>query len=145
MRMKQKDIITAPEWIYGTYFEPELEALFEDIEKAIGFKLFVWQKSIIAQGKMRRAGQSTAWVLKELVMPRCSPIDHTTQHINSSHKFDRKMQLDIKQQLDNAGILTNPIARTKDEYIQMVRSWNDIARPVEAKPTFKSNVSGKWY
>lgn len=33
-----------PEWIYApTNFSPELEKTFAAVEKALGFKLFIWQ------------------------------------------------------------------------------------------------------
>lgn len=35
-----------PEWIYApTNFSPELEKTFAAVEKALGFKLFIWQKT----------------------------------------------------------------------------------------------------
>ena len=39
-----------PEWIYApTNFSPELEKTFAAVEKALGFKLFIWQKTFIAK------------------------------------------------------------------------------------------------
>ena len=37
-----------PEWIYApTNFSPELEKTFAAVEKALGFKLFIWQKHLL--------------------------------------------------------------------------------------------------
>lgn len=44
-----------PEWIYApTNFSPELEKTFAAVEKALGFKLFIWQKTFIANTTYRR-------------------------------------------------------------------------------------------
>lgn len=50
-----------PEWIYApTNFSPELEKTFAAVEKALGFKLFIWQKTFIANTTYRRSGRTTA-------------------------------------------------------------------------------------
>lgn len=50
-----------PEWIYApTNFSTELEKTFEAVEKALGFKLFIWQKTFIANTTYRRSGRTTA-------------------------------------------------------------------------------------
>lgn len=35
------------EWIYAPINEPDLENTLEAVEKALGFKLFVWQKILL--------------------------------------------------------------------------------------------------
>lgn len=57
-----------PEWIYApTNFSPELEKTFEAVEKALGFKLFIWQKTFIANTTYRRSGRTTAEILREFL------------------------------------------------------------------------------
>lgn len=34
-----------PQWIYSPVNDPKWDNLFEQIEKALGFKLFIWQKT----------------------------------------------------------------------------------------------------
>lgn len=56
-----------PEWIYApTNFSPELEKTFAAVEKALGFKLFIWQKTFIANTTYRRSGRTTAEILRDL-------------------------------------------------------------------------------
>lgn len=38
------------DWIYRPINEPDLESILAEVEKALGFKLFVWQKTFIATG-----------------------------------------------------------------------------------------------
>ena len=45
-------------WIYRNPF-PEYEELFKRIEAALGFNLFVWQKSFIVMGHFRQYGETT--------------------------------------------------------------------------------------
>lgn len=57
-----------PEWIYApTNFSPELEKMFAAVEKALGFKLFIWQKTFIANTTYRRSGRTTAEILRDLL------------------------------------------------------------------------------
>lgn len=65
-----------PEWIYApTNFSPELEKTFAAVEKALGFKLFIWQKTFIANTTYRRSGRTTAeirhkeWQKRGLMAP----------------------------------------------------------------------------
>ena len=47
------------DWIYRPINEPDLENTLEAVEKALGFKLFVWQKTFIATGVFRQYGATT--------------------------------------------------------------------------------------
>lgn len=61
---------TAPGWIYGSPYEisssftPEF---WEELEKALGFKLFYWQKTMITLDECRGYGQTTAEILRDLL------------------------------------------------------------------------------
>ena len=63
-----------PEWIYApTNFSPELEKTFAAVEKALGFELFIWQKTFIANTTYRRSGRTTAEILLPRLRRRASP------------------------------------------------------------------------
>ena len=56
------------DWIYRTVtMDTDLEKTLEAVEKALGFKLFVWQKTYIERGYFRRYGATTAEILRELL------------------------------------------------------------------------------
>lgn len=54
------------DWIYRPINEPDLESILAEVEKALGFKLFVWQKTFIATGVFRQYGATTAEILREI-------------------------------------------------------------------------------
>ena len=56
---------------------PEFEKQFEAIEAALGFKLFAWQKTYIANGNFRRYGATTAQILRELMQVDAFPLDYS--------------------------------------------------------------------
>lgn len=48
-------------WFYRPHYTtPELDKKIEDVEKALGFKLFIWQKTYIEYGVFRQYGETTA-------------------------------------------------------------------------------------
>lgn len=102
------------EWIYADL--PEQQELFNKIEAALGFKLFIWQKAFITMGYYRRSGQTTAWALRELLNKKI--IDFTRPPSNAKEAFEREELLKTKQQLESAGIKTAPIARNREQYRQ---------------------------
>lgn len=55
------------DWIYRPINEPDLESILAEVEKALGFKLFVWQKTFIATGVFRQYGATTAEILREFI------------------------------------------------------------------------------
>lgn len=72
------------DWIYRPINEPDLESILAEVEKALGFKLFVWQKTFIATGVFRQYGATTAEILRELLAVDARPLDYTTRP--GSHK-----------------------------------------------------------
>lgn len=111
---KQEEAKKHAEWIYADL--PEQQELFNKIEAALGFKLFIWQKAFIATGYYRRSGQTTAWALRELLSKKI--IDFTRPPSSAKEAFEREELLKTKQQLESAGIKTAPIARSREQYRQ---------------------------
>ena len=102
--------------LYGEgMFPPDEEKFFEMIEKALGFKLFVWQKTFIKTGAFRRSGKTTAEVLRELLNVSAPPIDYTLPPKSPREKFHRQTVIEIKEKLERSGIETRKILRTKKE------------------------------
>lgn len=96
-------------------FHPDEEKFFEAVEKALGFKLFVWQKTFIITGTFRRFGKTTAEALRELSNVSAPPIDYTLPPRNAREKFHRQTVIEIKEKLEKNGIETRKILRTKRE------------------------------
>lgn len=45
-------------WFYRPHYTtPELDKKIEDVEKALGFKLFIWQKTYIEYGVLDSTGK----------------------------------------------------------------------------------------
>lgn len=83
-----------PEWIYApTNFSPELEKTFAAVEKALGFKLFIWQKTFIANTTYRRSGRTTAEILRALLNVSKPPLDYTKPVTDHMERFYREMTL----------------------------------------------------
>ncbi len=100
------------------------EEKFKEIEKALGFDLFIWQKTFISMGVMRQTGETTARCLRSLVFGNC-PIDFSNPPSSQREACERYQMLRIKEKLDEEGIQTNPIFTTKREvnrYLQECRN-----------------------
>lgn len=97
---------SAPRWIYDDPYEfdapiftPEF---WEDLEKALGFKLFYWQKTMITRGKYRGYGQTTAKILRDLLIGCLSDPVVLQLYKNQDRLNDRYVK--IHDQLVAAGI-----------------------------------------
>lgn len=101
------------EWIYENFY-PEHEELFEKVEKALGFKLFLWQKYFVITGRFRRYGKTTAEILRELLTVDGKPIDYRKRPGSIEEDFYRRKTKEIQKKLKEAGIETRVIF------------WNDI-------------------
>lgn len=105
-----------PEWIYAlTNFSPELEKTFEAVEKALGFKLFIWQKTFIANTTYRRSGRTTAEILRALLNVSKPPLDYTKPVADHMERFYREETREIKAKLDAAGIPTRTVFFSRQE------------------------------
>lgn len=83
---------------------PEQDKLFEDIEKALGFKLFTWQKTYIENGTFRRSGKTLAEILRLLLDVDAEPLDFTILPRNQREHCFRKQLKDIWYKLKDANI-----------------------------------------
>lgn len=86
------------------------------LEKALGFRLFFWQKTYIEFGHYRRTGRTTAIILRELL--RDSPVPIDAMHLNPrspQQHFVGQMLVDIYFKLKNAGIQTRTVFTCKKD------------------------------
>lgn len=103
------------QWIFGCVGDPKWDDLFEEVEKALGFKLFYWQKTYIMMSEISRFGGTTANILRSLLDVEGEPLDYTKPAMNNRDRFYRDTLLDVKEKLDKAGIKTREVWRCKAE------------------------------
>ena len=102
-----------PEWIYRPVNDFMWDSLFERIEEALGFKLFIWQKTYIMGLGYRQSGQTTAEILKTLVGDRTSAPVYLERPKNKREDFYQQELIEIKRKLDAADIITRGIQKGK--------------------------------
>ena len=95
--------------------DTDLEKTLEAVEKALGFKLFVWQKTYIELGYFRRYGATTAEILRELLNVSEAPLDYTRKPSSRMQSIYREELKEIKKKLDAAGITTRPVFFTRND------------------------------
>lgn len=104
------------DWIYGPiHTDPYTEKKLEAVEKALGFKLFIWQKTFITNGVFRRFGETTAKILRDLFDANDVPLDRSMSSGYKEVQFYREETKKIKEKLDAVGIITRTVFFTKDE------------------------------
>ena len=104
------------DWIYRKIpTSPYMEKKLEAVEKALGFKLFVWQKTFITTGYFRQYGETTARILKDLLDTDDEPLDYSARPRDIRAQFYRDETRKIKEKLDTAGIITRTVFFTKNE------------------------------
>ncbi len=92
------------DWIYAEL--PPEGVDFKEIEEALGFKLFIWQKYFIVRGKYRRTGLTTAKAIRRL-LKKDEPLDmRNYRPTNSEERFEMKETLKIYEKLQAAGVET---------------------------------------
>lgn len=108
---------------------------------ALGFELFIWQKSFIAHGEFRQTGETTARVLRDLMMVNEPPLD--LSRYSGNHKFEhyRQSVRGIKQQLDEAGVPTREVffdRKQKEAYIRRKANQRreQEGQSAEARPPY---------
>lgn len=101
------------------YFPTPEKELFAAIEKALGFKLFFWQKIFILRGEFRQYGATTAQILRDLTGPSLAPLEFINPPKNKREDFYRHQLRKIQLRLTECGISTNPVfwnRKDKAEY-----------------------------
>lgn len=105
--------------IYGAkdFYDFEEQKKFEKIEKALGFKLYRWQKTYIVSGSFRCYGKTTAECLRELLKIDASPLDYSKPMVSPKEYVYRDMMSKIQEKLIMEGIQTRTIFwNMKDKY-----------------------------
>lgn len=108
-------------WIFSDI--PEEHDLISKIEKAMGFKLFLWQKMFIARNEFRQTGETTAKILRRLTKSD-EPIDLTRGFISAKERFEAQETIKIYEKLKAADIKTCPVFRTIEEKKEYMRNLN---------------------
>ena len=96
-----------PEWLYHTPFEGRSLVDFDAVEKALGFRLFGWQKDYILSGcayASRRTGKTTAEILHQLLSVNEEPIDFSRPAPSKRIAIVRQDFRDIWEKLRADGI-----------------------------------------
>lgn len=111
LAISMSQIANAPtfgKWIYRTL--PPEGVDFDKIEKALGFKLFIWQKTFITTGKFRQYGETTAKCIRRLLQ-KDNPIDYRMRIAHGKEFFERQEMIRIHDQLQAAGVEVCEILR----------------------------------
>lgn len=118
-------------WIFN-YSNIVAKHDWDAIEKALGFKLFVWQKMWVddlcdGYGR-RRTGKTVAYCLKTLLAGDMSePIDMSMPPTNAQNRAFRDTLLDIKKKLDEAGVETRPVFFSEMEMTEkLIKDENEL-------------------
>lgn len=95
------------EWIYHIPEKNYGIVDFDAVEKALGFRLFGWQKDYIITGcayASRRTGKTTAEILHQLLSVDEEPIDFSRPAPSTRIAINRQYYRDIWEKLRDAGI-----------------------------------------
>lgn len=114
MSIKVTEKEEPPEWLYQCDIPFEKYSLvdFYAVEKALGFRLFGWQKDYIVTGRAyagRRTGKTTAEILHQLLSVDEEPIDFSKPAPIKRIAIVRQYYRDIWEKLQDAGIEIRPV------------------------------------
>lgn len=84
---------------------PEYDKLFKEVEEALGFKLFTWQKTYIVSGFYRQSGSTTAQILQRLLFDK-TPLDLSQRPRNNKERIEFEFTKEILDKLVKADIET---------------------------------------
>ena len=126
---EEKDMINMnDDIIHRDIFDPTLNERIKEVEKALGFRLFFWQKTFIKTGQFRCFGKTTAEILKELMDLDAEPLDLIKKPSNRMASIYRDNLRDIWDKLHLAGVPMRTVfwnKRDKGKY------YNDIVMKKE--------------
>lgn len=118
MSIKIEEKEEPPEFLYHTSKACYGDVDFDVIEKALGFRLFGWQKDYISTGcayTSRRTGKTTAEILHQLLSVDEEPIDFSKPAPIKRIAINRQYYRDIWERLRDAGIPMRPVFWTKED------------------------------
>ena len=102
-------------YTYNKIGEPEIDNLLDQVEKALGFQLFIWQRQYIYTGKKewiggRWTGKTTALILRELLIftEDDEPLDLICPLTKRAQLYKEEMRK-IQQKLDHFLIPTRKV------------------------------------
>lgn len=101
--------------VTGIKYQVAVIPIMRGKEKALGFKLFIWQKTFIANTTYRRSGRTTAEILRALLNVSKPPLDYTKPVADHMERFYREETREIKAKLDAAGIPTRTVFFSRQE------------------------------
>lgn len=96
-------------WANPYYSDPKRVELINAVEKALGFKLFYWQKTYIETGEFRQYGKTTAEILRDLLDLDADPLDFSIPAATRMEFSYRDTVRSIQEKLRAAGIPTRRI------------------------------------
>lgn len=99
-------------WLHMSF--PGYEELFQKIEKALGFRLFTWQKTFIISGEYRRIGDTTARSIKQLLEDK--EINLQIPPRNARQRFEQMELLRIYDMLKPTGLIKAKVKVRGKEY-----------------------------
>ncbi len=107
----------APEGLYHSPFERDSWVDFDAVEKALGFRLFGYQKSYILHQGFRQMGRTTAEILRMLFDEEQfnNPIDFTEPPRNKRLRLFRQEFREIWEKLHDSGINMRPVFWSKED------------------------------
>lgn len=115
MSIKVED--ETPEGLYHSRFERDSWVDFDAVEKALGFRLFGYQKSYILRQGFRQMGRTTSEILQMLFDKDQynNPIVFSGPARNRQKLIFRQQFRDIWEKLNNAGIEMRPVFWSKED------------------------------
>lgn len=117
------------DWFHRPVVDPWWNERFEEVEKALGFKLFIWQKLYILGHGFRQYGATTAEILKDLLDVDAKPLDYTKRPRNRREDFYRSDLKRIKEKLDQSGIPTRPVFFShEDKLAWEMKEWEKLKK-----------------
>lgn len=100
------------DWLHMSF--SGYEELFQKIEKALGFRLFTWQKTFLISGEYRRIGDTTARSIKQLLEDK--EINLQIPPRNARQRFEQNELLRIYDQLKPTGLIKAKVKVRGKEY-----------------------------